>query len=89
MIQLCILKTVRMYAELRVWNNDTLLPIPSCAQKLLTHLRPVRSSPYNLPIRAVPDHEFTGFQIADINQIVNSRSGRISDTEFRYPNLIV
>ena len=27
--------------------------------------------------RAVPDHEFTGFWIPDINRIVNSRSGRI------------
>ena len=39
----------------------------------------------------VPDHEFTGFRIPDINRIVNSRSGwvRIPDTRFRYPNLIV
>ena len=27
--------------------------------------------------RAVPDHEFTGFRIPDINRIVNSKSGRI------------
>ena len=27
--------------------------------------------------RAVPDHEFTGFRIPDINRIGNSRSGRI------------
>ena len=40
-----IINNARMHAELRVWNNDTLIPIPSCAQKLLTHLQPVTSSP--------------------------------------------
>ena len=36
--------------------------------------------------RAVPDHEFTGFRIPDINRIVNSRSGRIPNIGYQIPD---